>query len=90
MFVQRLIGSSILLAAFFPLGGCLNTHHTVDANVSPIYVTLDINLRVQQELDDFFGDLDRKNPLLEEDETDGPSEPSVQANPEVTREPTES
>ena len=46
----------IPLAATF--GGCLNikTHHTVD----PIHINVDVNVKVDQALNDFFGDLDKK------------------------------
>lgn len=40
--------------------GC-RTRHEVDMTheVKPIHITLDINLRVEKELDDFFGDIDQ-------------------------------
>jgi hypothetical protein len=48
----------VSLLPLFVLGGCLSvkTHSTVD----PIYMTLDVNLKVQlqQELSDAFGDID--------------------------------
>jgi len=69
MITKRLSGVLLIFAPFF-LTGCLSTHHTVDANVSPIHVTLDVNLKVERELDNFFGDLDRQNPLLDDDEAD--------------------
>ena len=39
------------------LSGCLTirTEHKVE----PIHVTVDVNLKLQRELDDFFSDLDR-------------------------------
>jgi len=38
--------------------GCLNikTHHTVD----PIQINVDVNVKVDKALNDFFGDLDKK------------------------------
>jgi len=79
MFSKRRIG--ILFLSGFPIifSGCLNTHHTVEANVKPIHVTLDVNLKVERELDNFFGDLDRENPLLDEDENSAPD--SAPGNP---------
>lgn len=50
---------SLLLAPLlFALGGCLNikTHHTVD----PIQINVDVNVKVDKALNDFFGDLDKK------------------------------
>ena len=49
----------ILLAPLaLALGGCLSikTHHTVD----PIQINVDVNVKVDQALNDFFGDLDKK------------------------------
>jgi len=48
------LATAALLAAF--LAGC-NTTHTVKVEpieVKPIHVTLDINLKVDKKLDDFF------------------------------------
>ncbi len=51
------------MSKFFPilglallLGGCLNikTEH----EIKPVYITVDVNLKVQKELDNFFGDID--------------------------------
>lgn len=41
------------------LGGCLSvkTHHTVD----PIQINVDVNVKVDQALNDFFGDIDKKS-----------------------------
>ncbi len=38
--------------------GCLSikTHHTVD----PIQINVDVNVKVDKALNDFFGDLDKK------------------------------
>ena len=50
----------LLLAPLaFALGGCLSikTHHTVD----PIQIIVDLNVKVDQALNDFFGDLDKKS-----------------------------
>ena len=41
------------------LGGCLSvkTHHTVD----PIQINVDVNVKVDKALNDFFGDIDKKS-----------------------------
>lgn len=46
----------VFLAAAFLLPGCNTTHKvTVDPiEVKPIHMTLDINLKVDKQLDDFF------------------------------------
>lgn len=51
-----LAATAVLFAAF--LAGC-NTTHTVkvepvEVNVKPIHVTVDINVKVDKQLDDFF------------------------------------
>lgn len=32
--------------------------------IKPIHITIDVNLKIDRELDDFFGDLDEQSPLL--------------------------
>ncbi len=41
------------------LGGCLSVE------VKPIHVTVDVNVKVDRAIDDFFGDLDRKSSTLQ-------------------------
>lgn len=52
----------LLLPLVLPLAGCLNikTHHTVD----PIQINVDVNVKVDKALNDFFGDLDKKAATL--------------------------
>ena len=49
------VGLVLLLA----VTGC--THYQVDMTheVKPIHITLDINLKIDRELDNFFGDVDQ-------------------------------
>ena len=52
-----------LLLALMPLfsSGC--TRHEVEVKpveIKPIHITIDINVKVDRALDDFFGDLDKK------------------------------
>lgn len=49
----------ILPLAVMLLGGCLSVE------VKPIHVTVDVNVKVDRALDDFFGDLDRKSTTLQ-------------------------
>ena len=50
--------ASLLLAGAVALGilvGC--THHTVEVKpvkVEPIHITIDVNIKIDKELDDFF------------------------------------
>lgn len=57
---------SILL--IIPLSGCLNVK-TDPIRVEPIQITMDVNLRVTRELNDFFGDLDAQSEVLQYDES---------------------
>ena len=45
------------------LCGCLSVK-TEPIEVKPIHVTVDVNVKVDQALDDFFGDIDRKSTTL--------------------------
>ena len=56
---------SILAAAVILLGvgatACIRTQNEVDVKpieIKPVHITLDINIRIEKALDDFFGDLD--------------------------------
>jgi len=50
----------IMAVLVFGLTAC-RTHHEVQmapVEVKPIHITIDVNVRVQKDLDDFFGDID--------------------------------
>ena len=50
-----------LLAGFFSSSAC--TRHEIEikpVEIKPIHITIDINVKVDRALDDFFGDLDKK------------------------------
>ncbi len=49
----------LLLPLVAGLGGCLSVE------VKPIHVTVDVNVKVDRALDDFFGDLDKKSATIE-------------------------
>ena len=52
--------AALLLLVAGGLAGCVYT--TVD--VKPIHITVDVNVRVEKALEDFFGDLDTKSTTL--------------------------
>lgn len=62
----------LLVCAFSGLGlsGCftIKTEH----EVKPIQITVDVNLKVQRELDDLFGDIDAASTTLEAPEASRP------------------
>ena len=53
------------LFVFLPLllGACINVK-TAPIEVKPIHITVDVNVKVDRALDDFFGDLDKKSATL--------------------------
>ncbi|MEI6106097.1 MAG: hypothetical protein WCR49_03695 [Opitutae bacterium] len=53
------------LLAVLPLffAGCLNIK-TEPIEVKPIHITVDVNVKVEKALDDFFGDLDKKSTTI--------------------------
>jgi len=54
-----------LLFLFVPLiwGGCV-TVKTTPIEVKPIHITVDVNVKVDRALDDFFGDIDKKSTTI--------------------------
>ncbi len=52
------------VALLLSAGGCLHVK-TDPIEVKPIHITVDVNVRVQKELDDFFGDLDKKSATIQ-------------------------
>lgn len=52
--MKGLILFSLFLTVF--LYGC--TSHKVELEVKPMHITIDVNVKVDRELDDFFGDID--------------------------------
>ncbi len=54
---------SLLAAGLLLLGGCLNIK-TAPIEVKPIHITVDVNVKVEKALDDFFGALDQQSSSL--------------------------
>lgn len=46
------------------LAGCVNVK-TEPIEVKPIHITVDVNVKVDRALDDFFGDLDKKSSTID-------------------------
>ena len=62
---EQLILGVMVLA----LAGACSTRHAVEVapvEVKPIHITIDVNVRVQKDLDNFFGDIDDAQRKLEE------------------------
>lgn len=57
--IRNTLMYSFLLTTFVILSAC--TKHEVNVKpveIKPIHITIDINVKVDKALDDFFGDLD--------------------------------
>lgn len=48
------------------LSACVKTTHEVRTyhEIQPIHIAVDVNLRIERELNDFFGDMDRRSSLM--------------------------
>jgi hypothetical protein len=53
---------AFLVLGLAPLSGCLNV--TVQPIEVRVQATLDVNVKVDRALDDFFGDLDKKSATI--------------------------
>ena len=56
---------TLALLAAFAFSGCLRSSHEVKTQseikpieIKPIHITIDVNVKVDKALDDFFGDID--------------------------------
>ncbi|MBW2010732.1 MAG: hypothetical protein JRG68_01955 [Deltaproteobacteria bacterium] len=52
---------ALLGAAFFLFATACNTRHAVEVQpveIKPIHITIDVNVRVEKALEDFFSDID--------------------------------
>jgi len=57
----------IVLAATLLLQSACSTRHEVQmapVEIKPIHITIDVNVRVQKDLEDFFGDIDKADQKL--------------------------
>lgn len=65
---NRMVSGMLLCLAAGLAGGCFSGHMTTEntvktentVEVKPIRITIDVNVHVQKDLDNFFGDIDRK------------------------------
>jgi hypothetical protein len=68
----------LLLGALLPLAaltGCLHVK-TDPIRVEPIEINMNVNVRVAQELDSFFGDLDAESQVMEKAPASAPASDS--------------
>lgn len=56
--------AALIILLLISLTGCINVK-TQPIRVEPIKITMDINVRIAKELDNFFGDLDAQSSVLD-------------------------
>lgn len=61
---RHLLHAAGLAALGTALAGCVNVR-TEPIEVKPIHITVDVNVKVERALEDFFGDLDAKSATLQ-------------------------
>jgi hypothetical protein len=52
------------LLAVFAFAGCVSVHMKVEPVEVNVHGTLDVNVKIDRALDDFFGDLDQKSTTI--------------------------
>ncbi len=58
--MRNTITGFILLTGLLVLSGACQTKHSIEVapvEVKPIHITIDVNLQIKKELDDFFDDI---------------------------------
>jgi hypothetical protein len=64
-------GAVVVGIIFFTLAGC-STSHEVEVKpveIKPIHITIDVNVKVDKALDDFFGDIDAAQEKIEQNQS---------------------
>ena len=56
----------LLLVSFF---GCIKVKH--EMTIQPIHVTVEIRLKIDQDLENFFGDIDKPSVSSEDKKSEG-------------------
>lgn len=64
----RQLYAIIICLLFMALAGCSSSHEVEvkPVEIKPIHITIDVNVRVDRALDDFFGEIDAAEDQLEE------------------------
>lgn len=57
---MKRIALPVMCAGLFLAAGCSTSHkvEVAPVEVKPIHITIDVNVKVDRELDDFFSDID--------------------------------
>ena len=58
---KSVICAAVVLPALAVCAGCYTSHKIESTHeIKPIHITLDVNVKIDRALDDFFGDIDKK------------------------------
>ena len=63
--MNRIIKTAAAISIISCFAGCY-TKHKVELEVKPMHITIDVNVKVDRALDDFFGELDKQDKTMEE------------------------
>ena len=63
--MNGIIKTVAALSVISCFAGCY-TEHKVELEVKPMHITIDVNVKVDRALDDFFGELDQQDKTMEE------------------------
>ena len=67
---MRTIATIAVAFGLLSLTGCYTEHKvetTHQLEIKPMHITIDINLKVDRALDDFFGDIDKQDSTLKKE-----------------------
>ena len=68
--MRKQFTAPVLVLMLFLLGPGCQTQHKVETvhkvEVAPMHITIDVNIKVDKALDDFFGDLDAAEDQIQE------------------------
>jgi hypothetical protein len=68
--MARQLSVCVAAALIYVLFGCSSSHEVEvkPVEIKPIHITLDVNVKVDRALDDFFGDIDAAEDKLKKKE----------------------
>lgn len=63
------------MTVFAVLLGC-KTEHKVEVEVKPMQITVDVNIRIDRELENFFGNLDKEAAKVRDEKSEEQPKPA--------------
>jgi uncharacterized lipoprotein YajG len=66
--MQKVLMILVLLTGLLFLAGACSTRHAIEVapvEVKPIHITIDVNVKIDRALDDFFSDIDKAESRLQ-------------------------